>query len=84
MLIKLSIISAVAAILMIPTTLSAQVGGALNPGIHVGGAVNAGAAVRGAVVRGIPGPDFGTWRSPSTNNHRSHHRHSVAATKPRR
>ena len=78
---KLSIISAVAAILMIPTALSAQVGGAINPGVHVGGAVNAGAAVRGAVVRGIPGPDFGTWRSPS--NHRSH-RHSTAPTKPRR
>jgi hypothetical protein len=84
MLGKLSIISAVAAILMIPTALCAQVGGAINPGVHVGGAVNAGAAVRGAVVRGIPGPDFGTWRPPSTNNHRSHHRHSVAATKPRR
>src|SRR5215831_3256942 len=48
MLGKLSIISAVAAILMIPTTLSAQVGGAINPGVHVGGAVNAGGAVRGA------------------------------------
>ena len=84
MLGKLSIISAVAAILMIPTALCAQVGGAINPGVHVGGAVNAGAAVRGAVVRGIPGPDFGTWRPPSTNNHRSHHRHSVVATKPRR
>ena len=82
MLGKLSIISAVAAILMISTALSAQVGGAINPGAHVGGAVNAGAAVRGAVVRGIPGPDFGTWRSPS--NHSSHHRHSTAPTKPRR
>src|SRR6266576_51391 len=41
MLGKLSIAGAVAAILMIPTTLSAQ----------VGGAVNAGAAVRGAVIR---------------------------------
>ena len=84
MLGKLSIISAVAAILMIPTALCAQVGGAINPGVHVGGAVNAGAAVRGAVVRGIPGPDFGTWRPPSTNNHRSHHRHSAAPTKQRR
>jgi hypothetical protein len=82
MLGKFSMIGAVAAILMIPTALSAQVGGAVNPGAHVGGAVNAGAAVRGAVVGGIPGPDFGTWRSPS--NHRSHHRHSTAPTKPRR
>jgi hypothetical protein len=47
MLGKLSIAGAVAAILMIPTALSAQVGGA---------AVNPGAAVRGAVVRGIPTP----------------------------
>jgi len=84
MLGKLSIFGAVAAILMIPTALSAQVGGAISPGVHVGGAVNAGAAVRGAVVRGIPGPDFGTWRSPSTNNHRSHHRHSAARANPRR
>src|SRR5262245_18387976 len=49
MLGKLSIIAAVAAILMIPTALSAQVGGAINPGVRVGDAVNAGAAVRGAV-----------------------------------
>src|SRR5215467_9183054 len=46
---------------MIPTALSAQMGGALNPGVHV----NPGATVRGAVERGIPGPDLGTWRSPS-------------------
>jgi len=40
MLVRLSIIGAVAAILMIPTTLSAQgVGGAVDPG----GAVNPGA-----------------------------------------
>src|SRR6516164_8061068 len=65
MLRKLWIISAVAAILMIPTAMSAQVGGAISPGVHVGGAVNPGATVRGAVVRGIPGPDLGTWRSPS-------------------
>ena len=39
---KLSIIGAVAAILMIPTALSAQMGGAINPGVHVGGAVNPG------------------------------------------
>jgi hypothetical protein len=37
MLGKLSIIGAVAAILMIPTALSAQMGGAINPGVHVGG-----------------------------------------------
>jgi hypothetical protein len=83
MLGKLSIIGAVAAILLIPTALSAQVGGAINPGVHVGGAVNAGAAVRGAVVRGIPGPDFGTWRSPSGEVRRSR-KHSMAPTKPRR
>ena len=84
MLGKLSIIGAVAAIIMIPTALSAQMGGTVNPGVHVGGAVNPGATVRGALVRGVPGPDFGTWRSPSTNKHRSHHRHSAAPTKQRR
>jgi len=47
MLGKLWTIGAVAAILMMPTALSAQVGGAINPGVHVGGAVNAGGAVRG-------------------------------------
>jgi hypothetical protein len=83
MLGKLPIISAVAAILMVPTALSAQVGGAINPGVHVGGAVNAGAAVRGAVVRGIPGPDFGTWRSPSGEIHRTR-KHSKAPTKQHR
>jgi hypothetical protein len=82
MLGKLSIIGAVAAILMIPTALSAQMGGAVSPGVHVGGAVNPGATVRGAVERGIPGPDLGTWRSPSTDN-RSHHKHKTT-TKPRR
>jgi hypothetical protein len=83
MLGKLSIIGAfVAAILMIPTAASAQMGGAVNPGVHVGGAVNPGATVRGAVERGIPGPDFGTWRSPSSDN-RSHHRHKIT-TKQRR
>jgi len=71
MLGKLSIIGAVAAILMIPTALSAQMGGAINPGVHVGGTVNPGATVRGAVERGIPGPDLGTWRSPSGKVHRS-------------
>ena len=73
MLGKLSIAGAVAATLMIPTALSAQVGGAVNPG----------GAVRGAVVQGIPGPDFGTWRSPSAQVHRTR-KHSTAATKPRR
>jgi len=82
MLGKLSIIGAVAAVLMIPTALSAQVGGAINPGVDVGGAVNPGASVRGAVVQGIPGPDFGTWRSPSREVHRSR-KHSMA-TKLRR
>jgi hypothetical protein len=65
MLGKLLKIGAVAAIIMIPTALSAQMGGAANPSVHVGGAVNPGATVRGAVERGIPGPDLGTWRSPS-------------------
>jgi hypothetical protein len=78
---KLSIMAAIAAILMIPAALSAQMGGAVRPGVHVGGAVNPGATVRGAVERGIPGPDLGTWRSPSTDK-RSHHRHKT--TKPRR
>jgi len=82
MLGKLSIIVAVAAILMIPTALSAQqMGGAINPGVHVGGTVNPGATVRGAVERGIPGPDLGTWRSPSGKIHRSR-KHT--ATKQRR
>jgi hypothetical protein len=53
MLGNLSKIGAVAAIIMIPTALSAQMGGAVNPGVHVGGRVNAGATVRGAVERGI-------------------------------
>ena len=83
MLGKLPIIGAVAAILMIPTALSAQMGGAINPGVHVGGAVNPGAAVRGAVERGIPGPDFGTWRSPSGEVHHSR-KHTKATTKQRR
>ena len=43
MLGKFSIIGAVAAILMMPTALSAQMDGAVNPGVHVGGAVNPGA-----------------------------------------
>jgi hypothetical protein len=83
MISKLSIIGAVGALLVIPTELSAQVGGAINPGVHVGGAVNPGATVRGAVERGIPGPDLGTWRSPSGEVHRSR-KHNKAATKQRR
>jgi hypothetical protein len=83
MLGKLSMIGAVAAIIVIPTALFAQMGGAVNPGVHVGGAVNPGATVRGAVERGIPGPDLGTWRSPSGEVHRSRN-HSKAATKQRR
>jgi hypothetical protein len=73
MLAKFPIIGGVGAILMIPTALSAQ----------VGGAVNAGATVRGAVGRGIPGPDLGTWRSPNREVHRSR-KHSKAATKQHR
>jgi hypothetical protein len=73
MLGKLSIAAAVTAILMIPTALSAQVGGAVNPG----------AAVRGAVVRGIPTPgDLGA--SSSSNDHRSLYRLSTVPKKPRR
>ena len=83
MLGKLSMIGAVAAIIVIPTALFAQMGGAVNPGVHVGGAVNPGAAVRGAVVQGIPGPDFGTWRSPSGEVHRGR-KHTKATTKQRR
>jgi len=83
MLRKLSIISAVAAILIIPTALSAQMGGAVNPGAHVGGAANPGATVRGAGVWGIPGADFGTWRSPSGEIHRTR-KHRKAATKQHR
>ena len=79
MLAKLSIIGAVAAMLMIPTALSAQMAGAINPGVHV----NPGTTVRGAVERSIPGPDLGTWRAPSGAVHRSR-KHSKAATKQRR
>jgi hypothetical protein len=79
---KLSIVGTVAAILVIPTAPSAQMGGAINPGVHVGGTVNPGATVRGAVERGIPGPDLGTWRSPSGALHRSR-KHSKTATKQR-
>jgi hypothetical protein len=79
MLGKLSIIGAVAAILITPTALSAQMGGGINPGVHV----NPGATVRGAVERGVPGPDLGTWRSPSGQVHHNR-KHSKAATKQRR
>jgi hypothetical protein len=77
MLSKLSIFGAVAGIFMIPTALSAQMGGAVNPGVHVGG------TVRGAVERGIPGPDLGTWRSPSGQIHRTR-KSTVRTTKRRR
>ena len=60
MLGKLSIVGAVAAILIIPTPLSAQVGGA---------AANPGAAVRGAVFRGIPTP--GDLAGSSSSYYRS-------------
>jgi hypothetical protein len=84
MLGKLSIIgAAVAVVLMIPSAVSAQMGGTVNPGVHVGGAVNPGATVRGAVERGIPSPDLGTWRSPSGEVHRSR-KHSKAVTKQHR
>jgi hypothetical protein len=60
MLVRLSIIGAFAAILMLPTTLSAQVnpGGAINPGggINPGGAINPGGDLS-------PGP-FGSWLYP--------------------
>ena len=59
MLGKGSIIGAVAAILITPTPVSAQMGGVVDPGVQVGGAVNPGATVRGAVGRGIPGPGLG-------------------------
>ena len=40
MLGKASIIGAVAAILITPTPVSAQMGGVVDPGVQVGGAVN--------------------------------------------
>ena len=74
MLVRLSIIGAVGAILMLPTTLSAQ---------RIGGAVNPGAAVRGAVVRGIPTPaDLGA--SSSSSDRRSLYRHITVSKKLRR
>jgi hypothetical protein len=84
MLGNLSKIGAVAATIVIPTALSAQTGGAVNPGAHIGGAVNPGATVRGAVNRGIPGSDLGTWRSPRGEGHRTHNHSKAAATRQRR
>jgi hypothetical protein len=69
MLGKISI--AVATILMIPTALSAQ----------VGGAAVSGAAVRGAVVRGIPTP--ADLSASSSSYYRSVQKHSTAPKKPR-
>ena len=83
MLRKLSIMAVAAWVLMIPTTLTAQMGGAVNPGVNVGRAVNPGPTVRGAVERGIPGPDMGTWRSPSGPVHGTR-RHTVRTIKQRR
>jgi len=80
---KLPIFGAVAGIFMIPTALSAQMGGAVNPGVHIGGAANPGATVRGAVERGIPGPDLGTWRSPTGQLHRTR-KHGLRTNKQRR
>ena len=61
MLVRLSIIGAFAAILMLPTTLSAQInpGGAINPGggINPGGAINPGAINPGGDINpGLPRP----------------------------
>jgi hypothetical protein len=82
MLGKLPIFVAVAGTFMIPTALSAQMGGAVNPGVHIGGAVSPGATVRGAVERGIPGPNLGTWRSPSGQVHTR--KHTTRTIKQRR
>jgi hypothetical protein len=78
---KLSIIGVVGAILLMPTTLLAQVGGSINPG--VGAAFNRGAAIAGAVGRGIPS---GLGRHPSSyhhHHHPTHYQHRTTA-KPRR
>jgi hypothetical protein len=55
MLGKLSIIGAVAAILVIPTALSAQMGGGVNPSVHV----NPGASVSRRRRARYPWPGFG-------------------------
>jgi hypothetical protein len=70
-------LSIMAVVFMLPTTLTAQMGGGVNPGVHVGG------TVRGAVERGIPGPDMGTWRAPSRQVHRTRKR-SVRSNNERR
>jgi hypothetical protein len=69
MLEKLSVVGAVAAVLIIPTTMSAQA---------VGGTVNT------AVSRGIPTAADLERSSRSANNYRSLHKHSTIPTKPRR
>src|SRR5262245_42706963 len=62
MLVRLSILGAFAAILMLPTTLSAQFnpGGAINPGggINPGGAFNPGGGINpgGAINPGVGNP----------------------------
>jgi hypothetical protein len=69
MLGNLSKIGAVAAIsIMIPTALSAQMGGAVNPGVHVGGTINAGGRRSRGRRPGYPWPGFwdlalAEWRS---------------------
>ena len=71
MLGKASIIGAVAAILITPTPVSAQMGGVVDPRVQVGVLLTP-ALPFAAVGRGIPGPDLGTWRSPSLQVHRTH------------
>ena len=64
------IMLAVAAILMIPTALSAQVGGA---------------AISGAVMRGIPTPgELSASSSAYYRYYRSVQKHNTAPKKPRR
>jgi len=83
MLGNLSKVGAVAAPIMIPTALSAQLGGTVNPGARTGNTINLGGTVRGAVERGIPGPDLGTWRLPE-EVHPTRKRSKAAATKQHR
>jgi hypothetical protein len=80
MLGRLSIICVVAAILMIPTALSAQVGGAVSPGVHVGGAVTPALpfAAPSSEVSLAPISGLGARRVRIT----VHHKHKT--TKPRR